>query len=302
MRVAESHVAPGELIHMADRESDIFTLLAEAVAMGWRFIFRAAHDRALFTQLEGEVARLFDAARMCLPKVTVAASLSKRGGKRPKKQLKVHPAREGRQATLHMSAVALKLRRPEEVRASQAERAVPVNVVRVWEEKPPKGEAPVEWLLLTSEPIDTPEDIRAVVDGYRARWLVEEYFCALKTGCGFEEKQLESAHALFNLFAYCLVVAYVLLLARALARQARQPPATEVLTDTQLSCLRALAKGKLASRPTARDVLLQIAALGGHLKNNGEPGWRTLSRGWSRLLDAEAMYLLIKEVATFDQS
>ena len=101
---------------------------------------------------------------------------------------------------------------------------MPVNVVRVWEPRPPKDAEPVEWLLLTSEPVETQAEVKAVVDGYRTRWVIEEYFCAVKTGCGFERRQLESAHALYNMLAFCLVLAYVLLLMRTLARDGGGSP------------------------------------------------------------------------------
>jgi hypothetical protein len=41
-------------------------------------------------------------------------------------------------------------------------------------------------------------------------------------------------------------------------------------------------------------VLDAIAKLGAHIKNNGDPGWRVLSRGWQRLLDFEAAYQAMK--------
>ena len=39
-----------------------------------------------------------------------------------------------------------------------------------------------------------------------------------------------------------------------------------------------------ATIPTAREVLLEVAALGGHLKHNGEPGWQSLGAGYERLM------------------
>ena len=61
-----------------------------------------------------------------------------------------------------------------------------VNVVHVLEPEPPTGDVPVEWFLLTSLPVATPKQIAYVVDCYRARWMIEEYFKALKTGCQYE--------------------------------------------------------------------------------------------------------------------
>ena len=36
---------------------------------------------------------------------------------------------------------------------------------------------------MTTEPIDTVEQVLRIVDWYRARWVIEEFFKALKTGC-----------------------------------------------------------------------------------------------------------------------
>lgn len=110
----------------------------------------------------------------------------------------------------------------------------------------------------------------------------------LKTGCSFETRQLESEHALLNMFGYCLVIAYVLLLMRALSRaaHARTVAASEVLSADELICLtRTSRRYKLRANPTAAEALLAVAGLGGHLKRNGPPGWRVLSRGYGKLLD-----------------
>lgn len=293
MNVAEAHFQAGQLIHVADRESDIFDLLAEAKKRGWRFIFRATQDRVVEQDDEGDVGRLFAAISQEAVRFQMEVPLSARPhGKRPKKQLAAFPVREGRLAELCCSAMTLKLKRPKNLRAEDRPKWLEVNVVRVWEPAPPPGQAPVEWLLYTSEPISTEAELRRVIEGYRTRWVVEEYFKALKTGCAYEAKQLESAHALINLFAYCLVVAYALLLMRTLARAKKNRPATDLFNPLQLKCLHLLSRRKLAPTPTLREALLRTAALGGHIKNNGEPGWRTLSRGWQKIIAAEEVLAL----------
>jgi hypothetical protein len=55
-------------------------------------------------------------------------------------------------------------------------------------------------------------------------------------------------------------------------------------------------RNHLPSRPTIRDVMLGIAALGGHITNNGDPGWLVLGRGLTRLLDAEVGWRLAREM------
>jgi len=302
LTVAEAHFQPGQLIHVADRESDIFELLAEARERTWRFIFRSTYDRVLVPDAEGGVARLFAAVNSQAHRFRVEVPLSARPrGKRPSKQVASFPVRNGRLAELCFSSMTVKLKRPHHVLARHS-KWVEVNVVRAWEPTPPPGEPPVEWLLYTSEAISTDEEVKAVVDGYRTRWVIEEYFKTLKTGCAFESRQLESAHGLFNLFAYALVVAYALLLMRTLSREKKDRPATDVFTASQLRCLHLLSRGKLERAPTVRKALLRTAALGGHIKNNGEPGWRTLSRGWQKLLAAEEILELDQAARNCDQS
>ena len=142
----------------------------------------------------------------------------------------------------------------------------------------------MEWFLLTDLPISNDEQIAFVVDCYRGRWTVEEYFKALKTGCQYEKRQLETAHSLLNALAVLAPVAWRLLLLRHLARHAPERPASAALTSSQLDVLHAVAKRPISARPTVREAMLAIAGLGGHLPRNGDPGWLVLGRGMHDLL------------------
>jgi hypothetical protein len=279
---------PGRLIHVADREGDIYQLLAEMVTRGRRFIVRAAQDRKV--EIGTDLAPLFAVAREKDATYTTEVPLSRRGKHHwPSK----HPLRAGRMASLSFAALPVRIRRPGHG-STDLPKTLDVNAVHVFEPRPPPGQPPVEWLLLTTEPVSSPEEIAKVIEGYRTRWTIEEYFKAVKTGCAYESRQLESFHALENLLAYTLVVAYALLLMRALARANKRWPASAVLSDTELDVLRSLDRPRLAANASLREALLAIAALGGHLKNNGDPGWLVLSRGWQRLRDFEAGFKLAK--------
>ena len=173
----------------------------------------------------------------------------------------------------------------------------------MYEVDAPEGQEPVEWLLFTTEPVDTAEAIARVVDFYRTRWVVEEFFKALKSGCIYEERQLESRRALLNALAIFLPIACHMLWLRSRAHYAPDEPATEVLTLTQILVLRAVARRPIPKSPTARDVLLAVAGLGGHLKNNGEPGWASIRHGLERLLDFEIGWQAARNPLDFqDQS
>jgi hypothetical protein len=186
--------------------------------------------------------------------------------------------------------MALTLQRPNYGGAALP-KWLPVNVVHVLETDPPEGEKPVEWTLLTTEPIETERDVLAVVDYYRARWTIEEYFKALKQGCAVEKRQLETYETLSKALAIFVPIAWKLLEVRTLARTAPALPATEVLTPTQLQVLNACGPIELPATPTVQDALLAVAKLGGHIKNNGQPGWQVLGRGFEQLITLEAGWL-----------
>ena len=172
-------------------------------------------------------------------------------------------------------------------------RYLPINVVVVEEANPPKGEPPVTWRLYTAEPIDSPAHLERIVDGYRCRWVVEEFFKALKTGCGIEKRQLESRHALENALAVYIPIAWRVLRHRTLAKLDGGSKASLILSKLQIQLLRRASNIKLPRVLTMNTALIAIAALGGHLKRNGSPGWITLLRGYQRLLTLEEGALLV---------
>ena len=259
-----------EAIHVADREGDQFELLAALTNAHRSYVIRSFQDRRL---VEGDEVRLRSAACAAKPTLRREVPLSPRP-KIPGPKGERHPARRFRTARLSFAATTVELKRA----------SLPVNVIHVFERKPPPGEPAVEWFLLTNLPIGTDDDIAFAVDCYRARWTIEEYFKALKTGCQFEKRQLESAHSLLNALAILAPVAWRLLLLRHLARAKERAPASNALTGKQLEVLRAVAKKPLPSRPSARDAMLAVATLGGHIKSNGDPGWLVLGRGMHDLL------------------
>jgi hypothetical protein len=287
MQAAEQRISSASLIHVADREGDIYALLFSLVSSGHRFIIRAAQDRVIVPR-DGDERRLFDAVRCQPTQFTIEVPLSARKKKGNANQDKAFPARRSRAALLSFAARTVTLKRPASAPTSLPGN-VQVNVVHVLELGPPLGQDPVEWVLLTTEPIATERQVSFVVDGYRARWVVEEFFKTVKTGCAFESKQLESFHTLTNLLAYVLVLAYAILLLRSASRGEHDAPADEVLSPKQLKILGAVTR-RFPVNPTARQALFALAGLGGHLKNNGDPGWRTLSKGWRKLLAYEAGY------------
>ena len=117
-----------------------------------------------------------------------------------------------------------------------------LHAVRVREVETHGDHEPVERRLLTTEPIESPADVERILDVYRTRWLIEEYFKALETGCAIQQRQLESKHALLNALALFIPIAWRLLRLRTLARGDAEAPATEALTAVQVEVLVATSK------------------------------------------------------------
>jgi len=269
------------VLHIADRESDSFDLMALMIALGQGFIFRVRVDRRgrIAGTEDDSWSTVKDIAATCEGLLERAVPLSRRrGGSAPG----MKAPRKMRMARLTFAATTIEIPRPRSA-SKDLPPVLRVNLVHVIEKDPPPGQDPVEWLLYTSEPIDTAAHVEEIVDHYRARWTIEEINSAIKTGTAYEAREFETRHALLNMLALSLPIACEMLWLRSRARSSPNTPATEVLTPLQLRILRKLGPRKLSAKPTAQEALLAVAALGGHQRNNGDPGWKILHRAMSLL-------------------
>ena len=286
---ARRHQLPAP-IHVLDREGDSYLLFAQMLEHSRRFIMRLTHNRtlsgehasrsltdALAERPHQSVRELFLSARQ--PEVIAPDAKRK------------HPPRTERVARVVISSECVALKRPHAA-PNWLPSSLTVNVVRVHEPNPPPGEPAIEWRLATSDPIESAAQVEQIVDWYRRRWLIEEFFGALKGGCAVLERQFEQAHALQNILALSIPIAWQMLALRTLAHHKQEAPASRVLTSQQVALIVAASqalpvKQRAPDNPTARQALLAIAALGGHVLRNGEPGWKTLARGFQRVREWE---------------
>jgi hypothetical protein len=276
-------------IHVMDREADSYEIFDGLISAGRRFVIRLTHNRVLD---DGE-SRLFDELKQVEGIAEREVPLGHRKRHSAPSHRKIHPPRAARMAKLAFAATTICLPRPTYLKGSFAQQ-LQLNVVRVFEVDTPAGCEAVEWRLVTTEPIDTAEQALTIVDFYRKRWVIEELFKALKTGCAVEKRQLESLDGLLKMLALFVPIAWSLLRLRVLARESDETAADAVLTPAQIAILQTIprSRDRIGKHPTVRDALLAIAALGGHLARNGEPGWITLYRGYDELLTLERGWLL----------
>lgn len=273
-------------IHLMDREADDYAVFCALREGKQRFVIRVEASRRDAAKMPVNQLLMTNPAL-----ITRTVFVSRRGRGQARKN---HPQRAEREAELQVRASTMRLKRTQAARESNLAE-LSLQAVHVFEPAPPEGEEPIDWMLFTSEPVGTLEEIEAIIDHYRARWSVEEYFKALKTGCAFEKRQLTSYEGLLRALGLFVPMAWMLLQLRNLSRDDPTLPADKLLKPEQIELLRALLKkqrANLAPEPTVRDAMLGIAALGGHIKNNGDPGWQVLGRGFRRFCEAEEIWSL----------
>lgn len=282
--------------HVADREADSYALFCRVLELGDGCVIRIRSDRRARRadddsqdMVADDWSLLSEIASSMEGSFERDVPLSKRGDKAAPGTKKRHPPREARGAHLHYSATQVELRRPHFQPAALPE-SLHLWLVRVFEPNPPVGEKAVEWMLLTTEPCGTAAEIMRVVDIYRSRWMIEDFFKVLKTVCKLEERQFESRHALLNVLALFLPIAVHLLWIRTCARDTPEIPATEVFSALQLEVLRHRSPRKMPDNPTAVQAIWVLAGYGGHIANNGWPGPQVLARAFVRLAEAAATW------------
>jgi hypothetical protein len=263
------------LLHVMDSEGDSYELFSKLTQGNHRFVTRCAHGHR---KVEGEDGFL-DVAVEGGTVVACRRALLGHRTHMASRGVSRHKPRAEREAKLEVRAVSVAI--AHYGRRHDLPSSVNLNVVHVYEVDAPAESDPVDWKLYTNEPIETPEQILRVVDTYRSRWVIEEFFKALKTGCAFEKRQLTNRDSILNALAVLAPVAWQLLVLRNESRTDHAPTA---LTTRQLIVLQTMVKKPLPEKPTARDVMLAVASLGGHIKNNGDPGWLVLGRGFTDLL------------------
>jgi hypothetical protein len=257
-------------VHLGDRGEDIFGVYLEARHQGADWLIRVAYDRRIYSA-DGKEEYLFSYARRQPVRLRRTISV-------PNRQNGRHEPRE-----LCVSAAQVKLRPARH--EAQYRKCEPVAcwVVRVWEENPPAGYEPLEWLLCTSLPCDDDQTLGLVAAGYGDRWMIEEFHKCEKTGCQVESRRLEDTDRLEPLIGVLSIVAVRLLQLKFLSRDEPELPARSMFSALEVKVM-----SKYLRRPaetlTLRLFWRGIGRLGGHpgRKGDGPLGWLRAWRGWQR--------------------
>ncbi|MGH9340053.1 MAG: IS4 family transposase [Acidobacteriota bacterium] len=224
------------LINVCDREADFFELFDEqrrnpAVDL----LIRAQHSR----KLAGEELNLFEAVRNAPVQAQVRIRVGRQSARPKLSKRKARPKRPSRWADLSVRSKRVQLQPPK---YQLNKEPMEIGVIHAREESPPPGAEAIEWFLLTTVNIASPEDAVQGLRWYGLRWRIEDWHRVLKSGCRIEAVAHETAERIIRAIAINLVIAWRIMLMTLLGRESPELPAEVLFSDLEIQVLKAYAK------------------------------------------------------------
>jgi hypothetical protein len=221
-----------------DREADFFELFDEQrKTEKVDLLVRSRHDRTI----DDEGHHLFESVRnspVCaemeinVPRQSARAKKSKQQAKRGHVQ---------RTAQVSLRYLEIELQPGAH---QKDKKPIKLRVVHVQETTELEDDDPVEWFLLTTCDVSSPEQAMQILRWYCLRWRIEDWHRVLKSGCNIEKLQHKTAERLKRTIAINLVIAWRIMLLTLLGRQCPELPAEVLFSDIEIKVIRADQKKK----------------------------------------------------------
>ena len=273
-----------QLVMLADRESDITEVIAYCRSQhNFDWIIRSEGSRVLNKQNKAETSvSAHDALRQTEPRFERELEIRKRHSWGNGTSLKHRPGKADRRARTVKTVVHAEQLTLNDPRVGKRE-GVTVNAVLVREKRPGKRDQPVEWLLLTSLPIDTRDEVERVIEYYLMRWMIELFFKVLKSGCKIESRRFEHLDRFLPALSLYLIVAWRSLYVCRISRACPDASCETLYTEAEWRGVwQVVTKSAPPSKPPGLMEMTRIMAQrGGYInrKNSGPPGPQTVWLG-----------------------
>lgn len=276
-----------QIICVADSEADIYDIFTAARDQTGRradYIIRGYENRctpernpaagpSAYHKVRDDVASLPERTKMFV-------------------DLEETPKRRARRAQLTVRAQTVTVKPPHD---RSFMRTITHNVVLVEEVDGPGDGTDVCWLLLTTLPVETLDDVLRVIEHYRARWSIETFFRTLKSGCTVEKISLETKARLQNALAMYNIIAWRILYLTYLNRATPDLPCTAVFTDSEWQPVWCVVTRTALPEtvPRLNDIMKLITQLGGYNNRATEraAGPQPVWIGLRRMLDYSLAWL-----------
>jgi hypothetical protein len=280
-----------QCILVCDSESDIYELFAEPRETNHgrplEILVRACQERATTEPSQS----ILDRARAAPCRYTATINVSSRKAVTKVETRKRQIDRPARVAEVEVRTCSVTLRAPW--RADRKLPEVCVNIILVEETSPPAGQVPIQWVLVTTLPIETDEQVRGAVENYCVRWGIEVFFRTLKSGCRIEERQFEFLARELNAIAVYMLVAWRVMLLCRLGRECPDLDCEVLFEPSEWKAVYTIVKRDAppTTPPRLNEIIRMIASLGGYVpRTKTEPGTQTLWIGLQRMHDFANCY------------
>ncbi len=264
---------PERLIHVGDREADIFELFHAAAADNSHFLVRIKVNR----RTEDEVTTINDALKAA--KIKGKCEVKYRSG-------------DGKdvQATLQVKFEKVTIK-PSHGIKSKKYPDMTVTVIHAKEvSEPGVGREAIDWKLITNLPVRTLAEAVEKLEWYALRWKIEVFFKILKSGCKVEDSKLRTAESLCKLIAVYSILAWRVFWMTMMNRASDKLPPQAVLSEQEMKILDMLKPDDpVIRRKDLSDYILKVAKLGGYLAraHDPPPGNIVMWRGMARLSEIQ---------------
>lgn len=275
MRASEVLASAAQITGVSDRESDIYEHFARRPD-NVHLIVRACQNRKIETD-DPEQFKLF----------SHIDGLPEQG--RFEVKIPAAPGRKARRTELAIRFSRVVLRKPLHGAAADLPATIGLTAVDVLETSTPQDGKPIHWRLLTTHVVTNPAEARTIVDLYRLRWTIEEFFHTLKTaGFNIEAADIANPQVMIKFVAAATIAAVtVMQLVKARDGTTGQglPDAFEPADQPILEALSTQLEGKTARQknPHPKGSLAfaawVIGRLGGWTGYYGKPGPRIMRQG-----------------------
>jgi hypothetical protein len=274
------------VISMGDRESDIYELFSEyeSTPKGAQLLIRSERSRSRrIIDLEtNKVSDLWDVLSTTVSTKKISVNIPG------------NSKHSSRKAIVTLRHKAITLHPPA---GKDHLPFVEAYAVYAKEENPEDPDNYLEWMLLTTLPVNNDIEAHQMVSYYSKRWGIEIYHKVMKSGCGVERRQVNTAEKLKRVLALDMIVAWRIFYLTRIGRETPGLPCTVFFEDHDWKALVCFSN-KVSSPPDLPPSLSEatrlVARLGGFIdrKCDGFPGNEVIWRGLERLHDISTSWLL----------
>lgn len=263
------------LIHVCDREGDIYELFDLAQKKEELFLVRIVQNR-----LTEDNNKLKDALKQESPQGTLLVNIARN----TKNNI------PDRKVLMNFAYQKYEIKCPKSRKEDHLAKRIEITGIYVWEKGVPEEKA-IHWFLITNASVKDTDEAIAIIGYYTQRWKIERFHYVLKSGGGIEKKQIRTYEKLCMLTMIYSLIALRILNLTYIGRIAPNLPCSLLLEEEEWKLLYCIAQKtrQCPDKPYGLgEAIKYVGILGGFsgAPSDGLPGVKVIWLGLEKLLFA----------------